>query len=375
MPSLQDVYAEAVASTGGLVRIDFNLTPRCNLNCIHCYRMTERTKSGEILSTDEVISLLERAAGLGAMWTTFSGGEPLLRPDLAELLSAADALGFAVAILTNGTLLDEHRANLLADYRVWQVQVTLMGGTAEVHDRVVQVPGSFKKAVRGIERLLDRGVTVDVAFVGLRENWDSMEDLWRLCDRLGVRLRASFVVTAGLGGDMSPLAHVVPDKELRRALRVGRRYHILLQDEDWDPVCRPVSPSLSQQTPLCNAAHKIVGINWDGTVWPCIVWPLVAGDIRTADLAEIWRNSPVLNEVRRYHDSDRDSCVGCRLRRRCMICPARSWLLSGQFLDPDEQTCRVTHLVDEIDRELASDTRFLAELGLRIQREMETNQD
>ncbi len=357
MPRLRDLYDELVTGQGGLSRLDFNLLPGCNLDCVHCYRRAERDWPGEVLTTEEIIRALEEGAALGAMWTTWSGGEPLLRRDLYEILGAADGLGYGVAILTNGTLLDERRADLLADYRVYRVQVTLLGDRPEVHDRIVRVPGAFERTVRGIRNLVERNVPVVATFTVLAENAHGTEGVYDLAQELGVGLDISLVVSPGLGGDLSPLGHVAPEPVLREAALAARRRHVALHVEEWDRD-EPSEAADPLDRPLCNAGRTILAVNWDGSVWPCIVLPIRAGHIRESSLSEIWRQSPELEKLRRLHQRDREACLSCPLRQDCHPCPAHAYMAGKGLLGVHEVQCQATRLIREADQELAQDPVF-----------------
>ena len=122
------------------------LTPACNLRCIHCYCAPggQRPLNGE-----EVEGLLEQLAAAGTLHLSLTGGEAMMRPDFFDILRSARRLHFALNVLTNGTLIGPAEADALAAVGPWEVGISIYGPTAVIHDRVTRVPGSFERTKRG----------------------------------------------------------------------------------------------------------------------------------------------------------------------------------------------------------------------------------
>ncbi|HUW30477.1 MAG TPA: radical SAM protein, partial [Planctomycetota bacterium] len=147
----------------------WNCTRRCNLRCVHCYaHSADRQYSGE-LTTHQGMALLEDLAGFGAPVILFSGGEPLLRPDLFDLAARATALGMRAVISTNGTLITEQTAGRLREIGLSYVGVSI-DGSRSVNDRFRGSDGAFDNAIRGIRNCLQAGIKVGLRFTINKRN-------------------------------------------------------------------------------------------------------------------------------------------------------------------------------------------------------------
>ncbi len=158
-------------------------TIRCNLTCAHCRRLESDEAADKDLSTDQAKEVIEQLADLGrkqAMMPVlvFSGGEPLCREDLFELVGQAKSLGIVPALATNGTLIDAAVAKIIKDNGIARVAVSLDGAMAEVHDKLRQLEGSFERAVEGIGHLHDKNVPFQVNITLTRHNAGQLEDVY-----------------------------------------------------------------------------------------------------------------------------------------------------------------------------------------------------
>lgn len=175
--------------------IALELTPRCNQRCLYCYnawRGQAAAPPATELTTAQVCGLVDKAlADAPLQHVTLTGGEPLLRPDLFEIIAHVNARGLRAAIVSNGRLVDAATAQRLARHGVAYVQVTLLGGDAASHDALCG-PGSFEGVTRGVERLVAAGVPVGGSFLCTRRNFAEAGPALGLMHRLGMRCHAAF---------------------------------------------------------------------------------------------------------------------------------------------------------------------------------------
>lgn len=151
----------------------WNTTRRCNLHCIHCYSESNNREYPGELTTEEGLSLIDDVAGFGAPTMIFSGGEPLMRPDIFELSAHASRRGLRCVLSTNGTFISEPVAERIRDAGFAYVGISL-DGIGEAHDMVRGSKGAFDEAVAGIRRCRDLGVKVGVRFTLHRKNVDQL---------------------------------------------------------------------------------------------------------------------------------------------------------------------------------------------------------
>ena len=154
--------------------IVWNITSKCNLKCVHCYNDSgANTKSNEP-TTQEARAVLDDLAAFGVPSVLFSGGEPLTRKDLFELIPYAVDKGLRTVISTNGTLIDADKARQIKKMGVSYVGISL-DGIGEVNDRFRGVEGAFDAAVAGIRNCMDAGVRVGLRLTLTKRNAQDIE--------------------------------------------------------------------------------------------------------------------------------------------------------------------------------------------------------
>jgi radical SAM protein with 4Fe4S-binding SPASM domain len=319
--------------------IQLHLTARCNLRCRHCYQ--ERPGGAE-LAVAEIRELIAEVREALAAWreaygvpctpaVSLTGGEPFLREDLAEITREFRAAGFAVSILTNGTLLSREDARRLAGLGVSAVQVSLEG-REEAHDGI-RGAGSFAAAVQGVDDLVAAGIPVTANMTLSRLNAAEVLPLAHLVASRGVqRLGFARIVPAGRGCELREAALSVA--ETRRLYREIAETRVPgLEFVTGDPVAscllRPpkVDPSLSVAVGGCAAGLAGITVLEDGTLLPCRRLPVPIGNIRRDSLREVWAASPVLLRLR-DRDSYRGRCGSCARWAACRGCRAIAWAAS-----------------------------------------------
>ncbi|HJX40875.1 MAG TPA: radical SAM protein, partial [Anaerolineales bacterium] len=147
----------------------WNVGRRCNLRCVHCYSGSrDRRYEGE-LDTTEGRALIDDLAGFGVPVILFSGGEPLMRPDILELIAHARARGVRSVLSSNGTLITAELARELKGLQLSYVGVSL-DGLEPTHDRFRGVEGAFARAMAGLRNCREAGIKVGLRFTINRRN-------------------------------------------------------------------------------------------------------------------------------------------------------------------------------------------------------------
>ena len=179
MPTDQSSDAACAArSTPPPLRLVFwETTAGCNLECVHCRRLdVAHELMRNDLSTEEGRRLIDQIAEVGRPVLVFSGGEPLLRPDLFELAERAKNRGLLTALATNGTLIDEPLARRIAAAGFDRVSVSLDGADAATHDRFRGLDGSFDLAIRALNLLRGLDVSTQINCTIARHDMDQIEE-------------------------------------------------------------------------------------------------------------------------------------------------------------------------------------------------------
>ena len=181
----------------------WNTTKRCNLKCVHCYAHAEGEgeRKGE-LSTEEGKRFLDDLAAFGAPVILFSGGEPLLRKDLPELIDYAVKLGMRAVISTNGTLITEEKARIFSKFSLSYIGVSL-DGIGDVNDSFRGVKGAYEKAIEGIRNAKKAGIKVGLRFTINKRNYKEIPAVFDLIEKEGIeRVCFYHLVYAGRGSKL-----------------------------------------------------------------------------------------------------------------------------------------------------------------------------
>jgi MoaA/NifB/PqqE/SkfB family radical SAM enzyme len=256
--------------------INIALTYRCPCRCVHCYADGRSLPDEEELSTECVKSVVRQAWELGVLQVTFTGGEALLRGDLAELVTHAHGLGLITRVNTNGLLLSAARVAELRAAGLTHCGVSIDSADPDIHDRLRAVPGLHAKAIEAIGHLGDAGIPCELLTYASRRSLDSdLEAVVALGRELGVAsVCISFPTALGRWAGALDERLTAEEKERVRALRDLTLVHV------------PVLPTARS---LCRVFRRqLMHISAYGDFTPCPRVPYVVGNIRTHTLRDLW---------------------------------------------------------------------------------------
>jgi radical SAM protein with 4Fe4S-binding SPASM domain len=268
-----------------------------------------------------------------------TGGEPFLRKDLFEILEEMSTAGFAIFLLTNGTLIDKEKAEHLARLGINGVQVSIEG-PEEIHNSI-RGKGSFAASCKGVSHLVKAGLRVTLNATLSEINAEKFQDMIDIATGLGVqKLGFSRLVPSGRGLDlvnrMIGRAEVKEIYESIFGLDTGD-----LKIVTGDPVAsqmrngiEPVDDCGSIATGGCAAGVSGLTILPDGTIIPCRRLPIPLGNVRQDSLREIWANSEILEQLR-DRSQYKGKCGSCERWAVCRGCRAIAYAYSLTMGEPD----------------------------------------
>ncbi|MBM3285029.1 MAG: radical SAM protein, partial [Candidatus Aminicenantes bacterium] len=182
--------------------IAWEVTPRCNLSCIHC-RSSSTPDAREAFSTADAFCLIDSIASFCSPVFVLSGGEPLLRKDIFEIASHGTQKGFQVCLATNGTLLDSTNCRTMKEAGVRLVSLSLDGSCSGVHDDFRRQKGAFDRILRGVEHLKKHGLEFIINSSFTRRNQQDIPATFRLAKELGAKAWYMFlIVPTGRGKEV-----------------------------------------------------------------------------------------------------------------------------------------------------------------------------
>ncbi|RJP23386.1 MAG: heme b synthase [Candidatus Abyssobacteria bacterium SURF_5] len=328
--------------------VAWEITRSCNLACIHCRASAERGPYPNELSTGECKKVLDEIHSFSDPIIIFTGGEPLLRTDIFEILRYGQSLGMKMTMAVNGVLLDEPTARRLVEHGIQRISVSIDGSTAETHDAFRKVPGAFAGAMRGIEAAKKAGLPFQLNTTITRINLHEIGDILKLAVDLGAVAHHIFLlVPTGRGKDLEE--QEIPPEEYERTLNwfYEQREKTPLQLK---ATCAPHFYRILRQraaaegkevsfetygmdavTRGCLGGVAFCFISHVGTLSPCGYLELDCGNVRAEGFRAAWENSKVFNELRDFSRYE-GKCGKCRYLKVCGGCRARAYARTGNYL-------------------------------------------
>jgi radical SAM protein with 4Fe4S-binding SPASM domain len=333
--------------------LDMELTERCNNNCIHCNinrAINDRESGLRELTTESWKKIIRQAVEVGALTVRFTGGEPLLRKDFAELYMFARKSGLKVVIFTNGRLINEDLVELFSRVPPHEkIEITVFGMKKESYEAVTRVKDSFEEFQRGIELLRDKNIPFIVKGVMLSSNWHEIEDFENWASTLPwMNKPPSYSLFLDLRSRR--------DSETKNIMIRGLR---LSPEEGLSIMARDKSTYINEMREFCQKYIGPAGVNLFncgvgekvcvdayGMLQPCLPLrhPELLQDLNMISLNEAReRLIANLKQVKAENPDYLERCARCFLKGLCNQCPARSWVEHGTPDTPVEYLCQVAH--------------------------------
>ena len=323
--------------------VAWNLTRRCNLRCSHCYISAGPFETAESeLSTAECRRVIDELVAVNpSPMLILSGGEPLVRDDLAEIASYASGHGATVVVGTNGTTLTEPRVAMLAGAGVSGVAVSVDSLDAGTHDHFRGGAHALERTKEALGRLREHRIDFVVQTTATPQNAAEIPKLLEWAAAEGaVCFNLYFLVPTGRGVDLMDLEPQRIETLLAELAAAESRYRgtMMVRAKCAPHFMRHVheadadSPVLSYRT-RCPCGIDYCRITPDGKLTPCPYMPTEAGDLRRQSFGEIWSGSKVFAELRERELGGR--CGRCEYRMVCGGCRARALATTGDYLAED----------------------------------------
>jgi AdoMet-dependent heme synthase len=381
--------------------VSWNLTYRCNLACEHCYLDaggtplvgTENFADRSELGTEDCFRVIDEIAAFAPeCLTILTGGEPLLRRDILEIVRRAAERELWVVVGTNGVRITENLAGRLAEAGARGLSLSLDALDPDRHDRFRKVRGAWRNTVEGAEILNRTGLPFIVQTTAGSHNLGELEAIADFAhDRLAAKVwNLYFLVPTGRGQFVSDMTPAQYDEVLASLYRIQRKYDrrmlvnakcaphyikTVLENAlrpgsgqagaETDPIPtdarlrqgyggqaesakapfdatqgRPSGPGSSPIRTYsggaggCPAGTHYMGIRPNGDVTPCPYLPVFAGTLRSASLADLWTSSELFIGIRR-RASLGGRCGECEMNGHCGGCRARAYGMTGDLMAED----------------------------------------
>ena len=331
--------------------IAWEVTRACNLACKHCRAEAMPEPWPGELTTAEAKALIDTFPETGSPIIIFTGGEPLMRRDVFELVRHAGSKGLRCVMAPNGTLITPENAREMKESGIQRCSISIDAPDAAHHDAFRGVPGAFDQAMRGIGYLKDAGVEFQINTTVTRGNLGQFKDIFRLAEGLGAAAWHIFLlVPTGRGAQLG--AQVITAGEYEEVLNwfydfrkttsmhlkatcAPHYYRIMRQRAKAEGVAvTPDTFGMDAMTRGCLGGTGFCFISAVGQVQPCGYLELDCGNVKVTPFPEIWRTSkPFL----RFRDKSQyeGKCGVCEYHRVCGGCRARAYTMSGNYMAPE----------------------------------------
>ncbi len=325
--------------------VSWNLTSRCNLLCGHCYLDAGELAGPDPISTNGAFRIIDEIAGLspGAM-LVLTGGEPLLRPDIFDVVGRAYSAGLSPVIGTNATLLAPESIKRLVESGAQGFGVSLDSLSPQIHDRARGMEGAWEKTMKAIDALSSSGSPFQLQFTVMRENSEEIGPFIEFAIAKGAKAaNFFFLVCTGRGQKTTDLTPVEYESALTLIAQKEKEYEgrIMVRARCAPHLVRiagqsdPESSLLRGATSGCIAGRGYLRISPEGFVTPCPYIPASPSspNIKDTALREIWEKGKEFADLRSPNLEGR--CARCEYAESCGGCRARALASNGGLMAED----------------------------------------
>lgn len=318
--------------------MSWNSTNKCNMFCDHCYRESGEEAMGE-LNTAEAKKLIEEVAAANFKIMIFSGGEPLMREDIFELIAYAKSQGLRPVLGTNGSLITLEVAEKLKNAGAMGVGISLDSLDIAKHNQLRKLDRAWEMAVEGMANCKKVNLPFQIHTTVMDWNQHEVEKLTDFAVEKGaVAHHIFFLVPTGRGENIEDKALKRDEYEnlLVRIMKKAKTVNIEIK-----PTCAPQFMRIAQQLDMklryskgCIAGTAYCIISPKGDVQPCAYMKMEIANVRDLPFDEIWRNNEVFKTLRtaKYEGV----CGDCNFANKCGGCRARAaYYHQGNYMHDD----------------------------------------
>jgi radical SAM protein with 4Fe4S-binding SPASM domain len=350
--------------------VAWEVTRKCNLKCRHCRADSCDDEYRDELTFQDAKKLIDDIASFAKPVLILTGGEPLLRQDIWDIVSYARERGLTPALGTNATLIDDDTAKRIYESSIRKISVSLDFPTKEEHDSFRGIEGAYEAAIRGITAARKAGLDVQINTCVTKKNFMRLKELHRLAEQLDVQaFHPFFLVPTGRGIGISGDALDADECEeaLKITAEISKTSSIEVKPTDaphYRRVFAMSAAAVCAKGKGCLAGTGFCFISSTGDVKPCGYFDKILGNIKEIPFSKIWQESEVLNDLRNPQRL-KGKCAICEFKNVCGGCRARALAVSGDYL-AEEPSCKyIPHaeFLYRIQESFPLSSRPYAELG------------
>lgn len=295
--------------------IHVEIANACNERCVHCY-IPHKYKT-DVMESELFYRIVEEARDMNIIHITLSGGEPLLHRDIIGFLRKCKELDLSINVLSNLTMLTEEVIQEMKNNPLLSVQTSIYSMNPAIHDAITKLPGSLKKTVLGLKKLIEAKLPVQISCPVMKANKDDFVSVikWGYDNNISVAVEPVIFASYDHTGD-----NLVNRLSLEE---IGKAFDYQLQ-EGYGNTIRTLArekESMTGEDPICSICRYSFCISVKGEVYPCVGWQTnTIGDAKESSLREIWEKSKKIQYLRKIKRKNFSQCVECKDRGYCTVC-------------------------------------------------------
>ena len=326
--------------------ISWNLTKRCNLNCDHCY-LDANFRGGfrtDELSTDECRRVIDQIAEVNPnAFLILTGGEPLLRPDIYDLIRHAAEKKFMVVLGTNGTLINKNNAEKIKAAGAHGVGISIDSMDASKHNTFRGVPFAWERSMEAFDVLNEVGVDFLVQMSVSDMNYREIPDVVAFAEKAGaIAFNLYFLICTGRGQGNTDISNAAYEEALKLLYEQQMNYkgRLMINSKCAPQYKRvvyendPDSVYTRTYSGGCPAGTHYSRISPEGNLTPCPFIEETVGNLKTSSFKDLWQNAPLMVQLRNRNQLE-GRCGTCEFSAMCSGCRARAFAETGNYMAQD----------------------------------------
>ena len=286
------------------------LTNKCNLKCIHCY--LESSPKDENSYWPNLKKYFRDIIKEGCLFLQLTGGEVLMRPDFKKIYLYIRKNGLIPTIMTNATLVNNDLVQIFKEYPPYYIKVSLYGSNSLYHDRITGVKGSFDKSLSNIRKLKKEGIRIWINAIILKKNFADLAGIKKLIQKIEAPASLYPFLIPTLNGNPGPLKHQLNAQECLKVLKYNKK---ILPARDRQ---NKNNQSFLENIFPCNAGKNSFHIDNQGKLFICKIERSVGFSLSKMPFKNAWEK---LESTRIQKLRLPSSCLSCKLKNDCQICP------------------------------------------------------
>ena len=321
-----------------LYAVHFEVTPRCNFHCVHCYLRDHHQERQ--LSYDRVIEILDILYSKSILFLTFTGGEIFSRSDFMDIYLYAKKKGFIIELFTNAFLITPQIVETLKKYPPLLVDVSIYGSNDETYKNVTGIEGAYSKVIQNCKMLKEAGLRVALKSPILTLTYEELHEMELIAKELDVPFRASFELITTIDNDSTTKQYQVSAEKMLRYEFESRlsRMDVIEKEDKLD--LKPISRKESLPLFRCKVGLTSCIIDYNGKLCPCMKFKHRGVEVAPENFDKIWHGFGELSNMRATSSY---KCIFCDAFNYCDICPAEMEAVYGNLEYIDESFCRIAY--------------------------------